>query len=280
MFACLTIEPPEPAGAVGSFLRALKKPQIASEALDWDGTGYLLIRARPSRRGPDWDRICEAAGRWADRLLLPESLQQAENCPIRPVRFEAFDREVLLQTACELANRTRMPMYRRVLGLVDEEGRYGEMLFPLLHHYTAVKVLTGAQSYYEALGEEMMERLGAPVQLCREPAGFSDCVLLLIPGEIPLPASYRPPCPVLTGPAPQQRQGWDVFFSPQVDIPPDKPQPPPGISPHRFAGALYEFAAVRVKSRLAASRILYNYRSVGLTQAAGALCAMNGIPTS
>lgn len=267
MFACLELREERAVGIFHRLLNILTEQKVRSHIRAVCGAEFLTIEAAVGKRGIDWQEVEAHAGRLAGRMLLPEGCCPPPECRVRPFRAVRFDRLVLQRTACELINRTRMPMYRRVLGVVDERGECADFLYGLLHYYTAVKVLTGAPAVYERAAQEMMERLGAPVFIGEDPRCFAECVLILAP-EWPEALSARPGCPVLSGEAGVAGQGGCDFFSRlQTEPPPDVlAAVPRGIDPHLFAGALYELCGVQAVEPVA-ERLLYNGRRATLTEA-------------
>lgn len=235
-------------------LFARSQPQLEErEAL---GVRYRLIRAPSRGNTPDWDAVARLAGTGA--LLLPEGIEPPPNCPVTPLSCPRFERRMLLATACEIIKRTRMPMFRRIAGLWDPEGRHGGMLAPLLHYYTAVHVVTDAAERYQRAAADIIERLGAPVTYSPDVSILADCVLILAPGTAPDLKDYSPPCPVLATDTVSLPAGSESFTRLVATVRPDIARHcPPGIAPHRFAAALHDCGGVDV-GRYVAHRMLCN----------------------
>lgn len=268
------------AGRLRRGLARLARPRLAPEEAEALGARYLLLRAPTSGEGPDWAAVAAAAGRFVDRMLLPDGLEPPAGSGIRPVRCPDFAVRVLLATACEIIRRTRMPMYRRVLGLIDPDAAYCHLLAPLLHHYTSVRVVTGKPWIYEAAAARVLAELGAPVLVGETLT--ADCVLALFPGgagQFPGGAGQFPggagdfrvaaPCPVLVGPGCAPSSEWgphlvrDLLSDP-IPVLADEvaARSPAGIAPHRFAAALCDHAGVAPNAfgNLAAQSLLHNRR--------------------
>jgi hypothetical protein len=148
---------------------------------------------------------------------------------------------VLAETAAEIIRRSRMPMYRRVLGLIDRDGGFTDLPLGLLRHYTSVKVVTAREDLYEAVAEAAMEELGAPVMVGSTLSLLTDCVLILAPGPAMGEEEGSYPCPVLAGEGFKPSLPCDLISDPEPAVSEElRGCCPPGISPHRFAAALFE----------------------------------------
>lgn len=263
---------PDYDGIFGGILNILNRPKPRAEARKAFGAEYGAIVAAKPISASDWRRIAAIAGRYGDRMLFSEGVSPPP--PLREAECPRFARRLMLGTALEIIKRTRMPMYRRIVGLVDENGDYADFLFKLLHHYTTVKVLSGRRELYEEQAELMMEELGAPVILCEDYDSFSDCVLIVAPDGVK--TDSRLGCPVLGKPG-SMAQGSDFItnlrFVPgaeQVKLCPD------GIEPHKFFAALYEYSGVK-DIGATASRMTFRSVETDLTRVVHAVMQAAGV---
>lgn len=263
MFVALEIAGQKNSGIFGSVLNILTKQKARIEAHQIFGASYGVISTPPLSRPSDWNKIASLSDRYGDRLLLPAGLIPPP--PLKAAVFPRYERLVLLKTACEIIKRTRMPMYRRIAGLADEHGEYADFLYPLLQHFTAVKVLSKNTLLYAAQAEKMMEELGAPVLLREDISAFSDCVLMIAPEGVSLTQRLR--CPVLSKSPPKREQPGD-FISDLRAIPSAQLAAacPAGIDPHDFSAALYEYCGVDSINFLA-GQLQINCRQADLVQA-------------
>lgn len=256
----------------GGILNILTKPKARIEAREALGAAYGVIVAGLPMRAADWRRVASLAGRYADRVLLPVGLEAPP--PIAPAAFPRYERRVLLQTAIEIIKRTRMPMYRRVAGLVDTTGEHADFLYALLHHYTSVKVVTKQPTLYEAQAERMMAELGAPVMLRDDYSSLNDCVLIIAPDGVDTNEKLK--CPVLSIKPPGENQHSDFITDLRVAAPPEVlPLCPDGIEPHRFVAALYEYCGVE-PSGFVAGRMTFRSREEDLSRVVLAVMEASG----
>lgn len=262
MFVALEVADPRFSGIFGNVLNILTKPKPRLETRKAMDAVYGVITASGPIHEADWLLIAELAGRYAGRMLIPEGFEPPP--PLKTAEFPNYERRVILETAVEIIRRTRMPMYRRIAGLVDNNGEYASFLFPLLHHYTTVKVLTGKAAAYIPEAERMMEELGAPVVICEDYAALSDCVIIIAPDGVGV--SGRLPCPVLAAKPPDALQHSDFITDLQV-LPGSGIAAlcPAGIEPSRYLAALYEFCGVE-PSGFVAERMVWRYRKSDLTE--------------
>lgn len=270
MFVTLELQQPNRRGLLKYASALLPRPRPEVAERDAFGVRYALIRAQLRGGEPDWQAVEAAAGRYAGRMLFPDDVSPPPGSGMRAVSCPRFELRVLCDTACELVKRTRMPMYRRVLGLFDPQAEYSELLYPLLHHYTTIRVVTADPRLYDDAADRMLEQLGAPVLLGTDSSAFADCVLVLAPGTPAAPLKLRPPCPVLST-APLPLPGGDNFYAPEAVVQPEiAALCPPGTSPRHFAAALHDYCEVDVGS-YTADRLSHSGRLCTLEESAGLL---------
>lgn len=257
-------------GIFGGILNILTKPKPRIEVREAYGAAYgVIVTSKPA--AADWRKITALAGRYGDTMLFPEGVIPPP--PLCEAGCPRFASRLILGTAVEIIKRTRMPMYRRIAGLVDENGKYADFLFKLLHHYTTVKVLSKRYELYEAQASRMMEELGAPVILCEDYASLSDCVLIIAPDGIETTGKLG--CPILGKPAvtPQSSDFiTNLRFVPSVE---QAMLCPSGIEPHKFFAALYEYCGVEDIGSVA-SRMTFCNTDTDLTQVVHAVMQAAG----
>lgn len=277
MFIALELPPLKSKGIFGAIHNILKGPKARLDEAEALNARFLILRAFTKNNAPQWEEIARLAGRFADQVLLPDGIQPPEDSGITGIRCPRFEEQVLLRTACKIIELTRMPMYRRVAGLIDGGGDYTELLFELLHHYTSVRVVTDNMKKYAAAAEKMMERLGAPVLVGDRLSMLGECVLVLAPGSVHCDHGERPPCLTLVGNGSLPPPGWDVVTGLEAMPPELADCCPAGISLHRFAGALFEYCDLS-PSDFAAVEMLHNYKNVDLMEVVRAVIYAAGVP--
>jgi len=276
VFVSLEITRPVSRGILGRLKGILSKPKAWVEPRECCGGQYASLCFDPGKTGPDWEKIRRLAEEYAPFVLAPEGLAPPEDSGLRVYNpTSGFRRQVLLHTTCEMIALTKMPMYRRVLGLIDTDGDWADQLYPLLRHYTSVKVVTKNLSRYRFAADQMMEELGAPVLVGEQLSSLSDCVLVVAPGDFSSREDFRLPCPVLTGGVCELRYRPLLVEKPEVGLPRFAGPPPPGIPEHLFAAALYELCDVDGIS-LTAKRLLLGHKRSLPAEAAGEIMRLSG----
>jgi hypothetical protein len=276
LFVVLQIIRRNTKGLFGALRAMLAAPKVYLESGSCMGARFAIVKAEDHGKGIDWDGVESACGHFVDKVLLPEGITPPPESKIKNPRLEKFDTKVLVRTACALIAQTRMPMYRRILGLIDYEARYTDMLHELLAHFTSIQVVTRDTERYGAEARRMMRALGAPVLVSNNLSALSDCVLVLSPAPL-LQAEATLSCPVLASGPLKLHTNSTVITGLRIPPGPDLLSGmPKNLDPHFFAGALYEFCGLEPDS-FAAGKMLLNHRISTLPEAAGAIVSAAGI---
>jgi hypothetical protein len=277
VFVALELIDRENGGLLRRIRNQLIRPKMWLEAGECLGGRYAVLRVETSGGKIDWEAVERICGSYAGKLLLPEGLELPKDGRLGRLPLRRFHEQVLVRTACDLVDRTRMPMYRRVLGLVDPQGKHAALLTELLKHFTSVKVLTGEAAIYREASYQAMEELGAPVLLAEDFGSFRDCVLVAAPSAVYTGMEATLPCPVLCGDAFVAAGRFERIDSLQAAVrEPVRACCPQAIRPHDFAAALYEYCGVDASDfRLESLR--YNYRQTNLAEASAAVARLAGL---
>ena len=266
MFIVLQMERSLRQGALGRLADRLMRTKIIHKNHEVMGGGYKLLQWQSGSR-PNWEQLEAACSRYRNRVLFPEGLILPEALKIETPLLPNFKRAVLVNTACEIATRSRLPLYRRVLGLIDENGSMVDELPLLLRYYSCIMVASRATELYAIAGARIMHELGAPVLVGCEPKGLGECMLVISEGSL---KSEKLRAPLL---CPGSAVGSSLCIGSLEITPPEDVSAacPEDISLQDFAGSLYEFSAVR-DYNLVANQMLCNYRLANLTEVVRAVC--------
>jgi hypothetical protein len=277
VFVALELIDREKGGLFRKIRERLTRPMVWLDTEECLGGRYAVLHVETSGGKIDWGAVERICGSYGAKLLLPENLEPPAGGRLRRLSLRRFGEQVLVKTACELVDRTKMPMYRRVLGFVDLAGNHAALLPGLLRHFTSVKVLTGEKEMYREVADRMMEELGAPVLLAEDFGSFRDCVLAAAPSSVYTDREAAIPCPILCGDAFVAAGRFDRLHGLQAAVhDPARACCPRGIRPHDFAGALYEYCGVDASDFLPES-LLYNYRLTDMAEAAAIVARLAGL---
>lgn len=254
MFAVLRVEKEQASSIFGKLLHRMKQHRIRAETVETPLGSFLLLTAASERI--DWDKAAALCGRAGKNLVLPRELALPENAPVRRFVPVSFSLLLLKNTSVELIRRCKLPLYRKIVTLVDPQALYLDFVPELLCYCITVRVVTARPERYAALSEQLMEELGASIVVTDEPDSLGGSVLVICPdsGDV---GGLSAAVPVLTaGDADAPSQSRFVVGDPQL-----RPRGelaaclPHGISPLDFAGALYQFGGWRGAEKLTASTL-------------------------
>lgn len=288
LFYTLEIVKPASIGIAGLFFHILHKlqkkqvPDPTVETREFSGIRYGHIRALEiSPQQPDWHGIRDLLDNKDAPILTPDNVNIPPHTQLTQLTLTKCELHMLAATACEIVKRTRMPMYRRSIGVIDSSGDFIPYLPQLLNHYTSIQVFTKNTSAYKQTSAQMMKQFGAPVAVLDSILDFSDCVLILAIGsEIESPTGKLPTlsCPLLATNSFKPSFSCDLFSGlelPQnLDI---AEAAPSGIAPHRFAAALYECADIPSPLGFAAGNMLHNGSPSSLPEAVRQVMISSGV---
>jgi len=261
----MQIERTQREGVIGRFMDRLQRTAINEEKCEVMGGRYKLVRWRGASQ-PDWIKLEQLCLQFRQRVLLPQNIVPPAGIVLEAPKLPNFKRMILVKTACEIAERSKLPIYRRIIGVVDDKGTLAYELPMLLRYYSCVRVISSELQLYIQESERMMHELGAPVIVGGEINSLHDC-MLVISEETP-EAVVRAPLLCTNN----SLGGINCISSLQI-APPKAVLAacPEDISLQEFAGSLYEFSGVR-EYNFAAGNMLCDYRYANLTEIVSTVC--------
>lgn len=246
------------------FADRLKKPQLYHEQREVMGGQYVYLNWKGAS-DPDWEaieRLCRVHG---GRLIVSESITVPPGINIVCNSFPLFESAMLTATACEIAKKSYIPLYKKVLGIIDDDAYMIAGMGNLLKYYSCIKVVSKSQQLYQKAAEKMYKDLGAPVITgCKEE--FLDDCMLVITRDKAKPGVNPPKAPVMCA-------GGYYGGSPCLSMLQIKTHDeilsacPSGVSPNKFAAALYEYSGVK-DIDVTAEYMICNYQLCSLAEVA------------
>lgn len=253
MFAVLQIEKGQGEGIFAKFLHRMKKRTILTRTVQTKLGEYLLVTAYSERI--NWDKVAQITGRAGKNLVLPRRIELPPGCPVRRFTPDTFRLQVLLNTCVDVIRHTKLPLYRKIVTLVDQNGVYTQFVPELLCYCMTVKVVTAAQERYRILSEQMMEELGASIVVTDHMEGCDGSMLVIAP-DAQQAAEVAQPVAVITAgeidrPALCKLVG-DLRIKPKGDLAACIPKE---IDALDFAAALCQLGGWQAGARLAAGML-------------------------
>ncbi|WP_312640550.1 hypothetical protein [Hydrogenoanaerobacterium sp.] len=250
LFAVLRIEKQQDEGIFARLLHRMKQRKMKAEAVDTPFGSYALLTAQSMQ--VDWDKVDALCGRAGRNLVLPRQLSIPEGYALRRFVPTALTLRVLCNTCVEIIRHSKLPLYRKIVTLVDPMAHYIDFVPELLYHCITVKVATSQVERYNLLSEQLMEELGASIVVTDSLDNFDSSILVVCPGDEGLDKIVTN-APVLTAgnidiPSVCKLVG-DMQIQPRGEL---AAYVPKGITPLDFAGALYELSGWQGATKLTA----------------------------
>lgn len=269
MFAVLQIEKGQEEGIFARFLHKMKKRTILTRTVQTKLGEYLLVTTYSEQI--NWDKVAQITGRAGRNLVLPRRIQLPQGCPVRRFEPDAFRLQVLLNTCVDVIRHTKLPLYRKIVTLVDQDGAYTQFVPDLLCYCMTVKVVTAAQERYGTLSEKMMEELGASIVVTDHMEG-SDGSMLIIAPDAEQAVQVAQPVAVITAgdidrPALCKLVG-DLRIQPKGDLAACVPKE---IDALDFAAAMCQLSGWHAGNRLAAGMLRCKNNQLTTTEFVGYL---------
>lgn len=248
LFAVLRIEKGQNGGLLSRAVHRIKRRKLTVQPTDTPLGSYLLLTAYSERI--NWDKVEAVCGRAAHALVLPPGLEPPEGGLAARFEPDALRAQLICNACLEIIHRCRVPLYRKVVTLVDRQAYFTDLIPDLLCQCITVRVVTEREAEYRRVSERMMEELGASLLVSNHMEGAGGSLLVLCPdgdGAERLATTV----PVLTGggidrPSPCRLVG-DPRIKPTGEL---AGIVPAGIDPLDFAGAFYQFGRWKAAGQL------------------------------
>ncbi len=246
MFAVLVVKPSGRHGIVGALLDRLMRRRAFVQKKTIMGVQYSQLTVFETKRGIYWTEIERLCGLKCGNLVMPRGLKPpSDSCvvPFVPLRFYSY---LVRNTAIEIIKKSDIQLYRRMVGVVDIEGVYQQTVLELIHHCSAVRILTDNEQRYNAFCTQVMDTYGAPVIATADPHSLANCVLIVAPSGISALQAESLTAPVISATDTQKPVRCPVICDLEVEIPPNLAGSiPEGIEPTDFLGALFEMGGIK-----------------------------------
>lgn len=194
MFTVVTAQTAPPLTFWGKCKRLLFPPTPVVEERLFMGTPYTLI-AMPQPF--DYDVLSTLVRQNARNLVLSPQLFLPEGSPLGKLDATAFCGQIALNTALQILDKSRIPLYARSAGLIDEHGTCQDSAAQLVKYCPCVKVYTRDREQYQAFCEEMLTQYGAVVAVTEDLSALEDVCLIVSPAVFEMPQEVQLRTPIL-----------------------------------------------------------------------------------
>ena len=256
MFAVLRVKSLSATGIIGRLLHKIKKHSVKAELVKTPLGSYLLLEAESE--SINWKKVENLCGRAGKRLVMPPELELPQVTTLKRFVPEALTGRIMLNTCTEVIRRCHLPLYRKIVTLVDINAEYTYYVPELLCNCITVRVVTACDDRYDEVSRQMMEELGASVLVTNtlgEPQEQGDSIFIICPnGNAASTILSKTPVFTLGNidvPAPSKLIG-DLQIKPQGQLAELLPH---GIAAIDFAGAMYDYFGWQGGKKLLASTL-------------------------
>lgn len=163
MIVVLSVDP-----ALQSRWQRLLKQAAVQEA---KALGESIILVHPGQK-PNWEKLSQKLGRYASRLVVGEGIALPKERPWRRMDNSRLKEKILSNTLCSFSDSMDQ------VGLYDPEGRHTVLAWELAQVFPRVRVWCRFRERYDALCGDLMEQLGAAVELTSTWDGLMGCPLI------------------------------------------------------------------------------------------------------
>lgn len=133
--------------------------------------GESIMLVHPGKR-PDWDKLSQKLGRYSSRLLVGEGIELPKERPWKRMDNSKMKEQILCNTLCSFSDSLSW------VGLYDPEGKLCVTAWELAQCYPRVTVWCRFRERYQSLCGDLMEQLGAAVELTSDWEGLMGCPLI------------------------------------------------------------------------------------------------------
>ena len=221
---------------------------------------YCLVEV-VSRDGQiNFEQIYNISPRLGKFVVMPRGVEPPDTSKVHRHRAARLLEQVGLAAAVAACDTSQIPLARRSIGLIDEEGIYSSFAEKMIKHLPTVKVYTQNPGRYEDVREQMMDIYGAPLLVDDRPDFLRGCDLVYAPASIintpPTTASGGPPI-FLANPEQAAQYQSGVYAIGSLKVPEEiSDLVPRNIDPVDFLDAAYLYCGYKELENIQINEIL------------------------
>ncbi len=147
--------------------RLWRQPSIRE--VDMLGESVMLVH--PGTK-PNWEKLARKLGRYAGRVLAGEGIQLPKERPWKPLDVSKVEERLLSATLISQAEQQDW------VGVYDPEGKLTMLTWELAQHFPRVTVFCSFRERYHSLCEDLLEQLGAAIEVSSHWEALAVCPLI------------------------------------------------------------------------------------------------------
>ena len=155
----------KPSGGLIARLRSGLKRANTLCRCEEEGIGYYRLAIKIKRGEPDFTEVRALFPRFTGKLLVAKNLDLPQELAALKYSSAGFRARLMLRASAKISELLPLPLIKRSIGLVDEEGIYPSFTETLIKYSPVVMVYTLRPERYSCIRELLMERYGAPLTL-------------------------------------------------------------------------------------------------------------------
>ncbi|MFA9381044.1 MAG: hypothetical protein ACERKO_08285 [Acetanaerobacterium sp.] len=184
-------------------LRRLHQEKGTARYCEQDGIAYYIMEIAKKKGAFNFNELRTLYPRFCGRVLLAPTLSLPDELEALGYSSQGYVRQLMLKACMDVSKLLPLPLIRRSIGLVDEDGIYASFTETLIKYSPVVKVFTQKPERYRDTCRALLEQYGAPVVITEHLASLGDCVLVFSPDSLSMDAQVLSRALVVAGGRPQ-----------------------------------------------------------------------------
>lgn len=185
VFVVLNILQPEKKGALGGLMYKLKtifrRAKTSVREARAGNIKYFIIDTETKNGKIDWNKVYNAAGREAARLIIPESVTPPKESHVKAYDPSKFIRYIFFNTIFSILKNMQMSPDNIVIGLYDPLAKSADVSPAFLKYCRHLKVVTDFPDKYYKYSEKAMAEYGAGIIISDTCYSFESCNVIIAP---------------------------------------------------------------------------------------------------
>lgn len=158
------------------------KPNIAH--ITNDNMSYYLIELIEKKGKVDLKILSSMIPHMSRNILIPKSIDLSEEIKENKIsehNAKLLPEKLALKAVLNISDSSRIPLSRRILGLIDIEAKYTHFVESMIKYVPTVKVLTNYPEKYDTIREHIMDTYGAPLIIDTDYNLLNGCQIIYSP---------------------------------------------------------------------------------------------------